>query len=428
MTRNVPRDPVTGTSAERSAPRKPISGMSSPEIEEEIRRTRALMTDTLNEIEQRVSPARIKHEIRETFNDTVDGVREQYHPKILAKRAGDNMLDTVRDNPVPALIAGLSIGYMFMKGRDDDHGDRRPYRADGRRYRARDQWDYRFEEDLYRDQLYPSRHSEFANYPEYPEQYSSEDEGSRTRERAEHLKEQASDTAHRVREGVDDARRRADETMHEARRRADQAMHEAQDRARRASRNIRRSASRAEHTIEDFVQENPLMAGLIAAGVGAFLGSLLPSTQFEDRRLGGIRDEVMDEASELAREAKERARHVADDAKDELKESGRHVAESAKSEFRQMGDSSGAGASEFGSSGMASSGQTPADRTSPERTTSEPPKTEPTTSERTTSERTSPTRTASERTSTERTSPDRTPSEGTSRDGGKVTGEGNKAW
>ena len=386
MTRNVPRDPVTGTPAERSAPRKTISGMSSREIEEEIRRTRALMTDTLNEIEQRVSPARLKHEIRETFNDTVDGVREQYHPKILAKRAGDNMLDTVRDNPVPALIAGLSIGYMFMKGRDDDHGDRRRYRTDARRYRTRDQWDYRFEEDLYRDEVYPSRHPEFANYPEYPEQYSSEDEGSRMRGRAEHLKEQASDTAHRVREGADEARRRADETMHEARRRADEAMHEAQDRARRTSRNIRRSASRAEHTIEDFVHENPLMAGLIAAGVGAFLGSLLPSTEFEDRRLGGIRDEVMDDASELAREAKERARHVVDDAKDELKESGRHVAESAKSEARQM---SGA------------------------------------------SEPTSPVRTAAERTSTERTSPDRTPSEGTPREpreGGKVTGEGNKAW
>ena len=417
MTKDVLRDPVTGTPAERSAPKKSISGMNSQEIEEEIRRTRAYMTDTLNEIEQRVSPARLKHEIRETFNDTVDGVREQYHPKILAKRAGDNMLDTVRDNPVPALIAGLSIGYMFMKGRDD-HGDRRRYKTDERRYRTRDQWDYRFEEDFYRDQVYPSRHPEFVNYPEFPEQYGSEDEESRTKGKAEHLKDQASDTAHKVREGADEALRRADETMHEAKRRADDAMHEAQDRARQAGRNIRRSASRAEHSIEDFVHDNPLMAGLIAAGVGAFLGGLLPSTEFEDRRLGGIRDDVMDDASELAREAKERARHVADDAKDELKESGRHIAESAKSEARKMGESSEAKASDVGSSATASSSVTSAER----------PTTERTTPDRTATERPNPGRTATERTSSERTSPDRTPSEGTSREGGKVPGEGNKAW
>lgn len=313
--------------------------MSAQEIEEEIQRTRARMTGALNEIEARVSPARLKFEIQETLHDTVDKVREQIHPKQVAKRAGDNMLDTVRDNPVPALVAGISIGYMFMKGRDDD-GRRSDAR---RRYRTGSQWDTGYEEDFYRDEVYPSRHPEYRNYPDYPEQYSSESEGSRTRDRVEDVKAQAAGTAQKVREGSDEAiqkaKHRAEETMRETRHRADETMQEARHGARKARRNVRRGARRAERSIEDYVHENPLMAGLFAAGAGAFLGSLLPSTEFEDRRIGGIRDDVMDDASEMAGEAKERAKNVADDAKSELKESGRHVAESAKSEARQMGDS-----------------------------------------------------------------------------------------
>lgn len=365
MRAELPRDPITGTRAAPYAQHKSMEGMSSREIEEEIRRTRARMSGTLEAIEERISPARIKSEIQETFHETMDDVRERFHPQRVAKRAGDNMLDTVREHPMPALIAGLSIGYMFMKGRSD-HGAERSERFGARRFGTSEPWDYRFEEEWYRDQVYPSRH------PEYPAQYASEEEGSRARQRVEDVKSRAVGAARRAGEEADDA-------LQTARRRADDTLHGARDKARRARRKIRREAYRAEHTLEDFVHENPLMAGLVAAGAGALLGSLLPPTEFEDRRMGGMRDELMEEASETAREAKERAKHVAEDAREELQESGRRVVESATSEARQMAGSSEEAAYDREEGSLAPTTH------DPESTTSEPTTRDPrsTTSEQT---------------------------------------------
>lgn len=326
MTRDVPRDPISGQRALHEGDHRDVSDMSSREIEEEIIHTRAHMSSTLNAIEARVSPARLKHEVQSTIQDTVD----QFHPQRIAKRAGDNMLETIKDNPVPALLAGLSIGYMFMKG-NDGHGQER--RFDGRRYRelpysaARGQ-------SMYRDEVYPSRH------PEYPARYASE-EGSRTDEMRGRAQDAASDVRERASETMSEARHRAGETMHDVRDRTEDAMSEARHRARHMGRTASRTARRAEHRVEDFVHDNPLMAGLVAAGAGALLGSLLPSTKFEDERIGPVRDDMMHQASDMAEEARERAGNVAHDAKQELKESGERIADSAKSEAKQMRSSDG---------------------------------------------------------------------------------------
>lgn len=331
MRRDVPRDPVSGERAIHKGEHRDVSDMSSREIEEEIVHTRAHLSSTLNAIEARVSPARLKHEVQSTIQETVD----QFHPQRLARKAGDNMLETIKDNPVPALLAGLSIGYMFMKGSDDHDRGRR---TSDDRYRTLPYSSARGQ-SMYRDDVYPSRH------PEYPARYPDDNEGMRGRmdEARSSAEGKASELRDRASSAASDIQHRAEDTMHDVRDRAGHAMSEARHRARHMGRQASRRARRAEHSVEDFVHDNPLMAGLVAAGAGALLGSLLPSTQFEDERIGPMRDDVMHRASDMADEARERAGHVAEDAKHELKESGERIAESAKSEAKQMTDSSGGG-------------------------------------------------------------------------------------
>src|SRR5690606_30760080 len=106
-------------------------------------------------------PARIADEVKRNMRDTLDEVRDHIHPRQMAKRAGDNMLDTIRENPIPSLAAGLSIGYLIMKGfESDDRSERRRFRRSGYEpyqsvpwgYDRGDrpwEYDYRYEDDVH---------------------------------------------------------------------------------------------------------------------------------------------------------------------------------------------------------------------------------------------------------------------------------------
>ncbi|MEW9857054.1 DUF3618 domain-containing protein [Novosphingobium sp. M1R2S20] len=63
---------------------------------------------------------------------------------------------------------------------------------------------------------------------------------------------------------------------------------------------------------QDLYDSNPLIGGLVAAAAGAFLGSLLPESEAEDRALGNIGDKARTMASEQADQAMSAAREKKD--------------------------------------------------------------------------------------------------------------------
>jgi len=81
--------------------------------------------------------------------------------------------------------------------------------------------------------------------------------------------------------------------------------------------------------------ENPLGLALAGAAVGFVVGTLLPNTEVEDRKLGEVSDEVTDKAKEAGQEAVERGKNVAEDAlqaaADTVENRGRDEAEKLKS-------------------------------------------------------------------------------------------------
>jgi ElaB/YqjD/DUF883 family membrane-anchored ribosome-binding protein len=93
---------------------------STPETERlraQIEETRAEMSETLDAIQDRLRPGRLAADAKESVKEaTVGRVRD------LTMRAGDtagrvaaqSMMDTVRRNPVPAVLIGASAGLVFV--------------------------------------------------------------------------------------------------------------------------------------------------------------------------------------------------------------------------------------------------------------------------------------------------------------------------
>ena len=70
----------------------------------EIERTRTDMSETVDAIQDKLSPQNIKEQAKEQAKDT-------------AKGAGSTIMETIRENPVPAALTGIGLGWLFVSAR-----------------------------------------------------------------------------------------------------------------------------------------------------------------------------------------------------------------------------------------------------------------------------------------------------------------------
>lgn len=76
--------------------------------------------------------------------------------------------------------------------------------------------------------------------------------------------------------------------------------------AHSAGSSIKSGAVRAKDGYSNMLQDNPLAAGAIAVAVGALLGAMLPPTRKEDELMGEASDRTADQLRSKAREGKEK--------------------------------------------------------------------------------------------------------------------------
>ena len=107
------------------------------------------------------------------------------------------------------------------------------------------------------------------------------------------------------------------------------------------------SASQTWDRSRDFYTENPFVGGLIAAAVGAALGSAIPLTRTEKEKLGGLGQKARAAASEQKDAVTEKLR----EKKDELVERADQGLQQQSGQFDQLGQSGQSGAA--GQSGGA---------------------------------------------------------------------------
>jgi ElaB/YqjD/DUF883 family membrane-anchored ribosome-binding protein len=234
------------------------------EIKSEIERTRAEMSNTIGEIQERLSPDHLIQQAKDTVSEAATGkVRNIMHSasetaQMVAEEtqyAGRSVASYVRSHPVQmALLAGGITWWML---RDAD----RSYEWEG----ASEGWD-----------------SDRQMYGEGQES----------------LRERVGEYATSARETVSGYADNARETA----RRASGRMSDAASATRDAAR---QRWQRTSTSVDDWVHEYPFAAGAIAVALGAAIGLSAPGTDLEDRTMGNTRDEAWARASRAAREIKD---------------------------------------------------------------------------------------------------------------------------
>lgn len=283
----------------------PLIGEPSPRataIRDDIAQTRAEMSRTVGAIEERLSPAHIKEQIADVkenlldqINDAKDNLKADLKNEIReAKSAvrdatvgrvenmvsdvrdtvsetGTSIVDTIRENPVPAALVAVGLGWLLMSG-----GSSRRVRRERRLVTGYDQ-DYRY--------AYERNRSRGVRRALEKAEARVADVGQKAKEGASHLADEAGAVVHDV---------------------GERAAHLANDAAmtgRRVIRDASTSARRYEASLESTMRDNPLVVGAIAVAVGAAIGLALPSTEKEDELLGEAKDRLLEGAKSVAGEA-----------------------------------------------------------------------------------------------------------------------------
>lgn len=95
--------------------------------------------------------------------------------------------------------------------------------------------------------------------------------------------------------------------------------------SRRVSEAGRRSAaslSTGRDGVQQFVEDNPVMVGVVGIAAGLLLGSLLPGTRRENQVFGRYADEVKDQGLRYARDLAEQGKHFVEDNLDAAARTG----------------------------------------------------------------------------------------------------------
>ncbi len=312
------RDPITGTQATDRPDAADLADRNPDALEQDIRRTRADISGTIDQIEARLSPTHLKHEAMSAVHQTIDQVQDRLDPRHLVNNAKRSMIDTVRDNPIPSIIAGLSLGYLIFSGSDDDK-KRRDYRRS---------YGYSSGYPAAGYSTGPQYRTTAAYGQPYPQGQTMRtgvayQQGSDQGSTADDLRQRAQNTADQARDAAGNVVDQAKDTLHQA---SDQMQHLAHD--------AQRQMYRAKSGMEQFVEDNPLAAGALAAGLGALIGGLFPTTPQENRLMGEASDSLMSKAKHAAESTLSEAKHavetVVSDAKDEARNADGSPADKAK--------------------------------------------------------------------------------------------------
>lgn len=308
---------------------KDTDNRSPDEIESDIARTRADFSSTIDAIQHKLSPSEMMDNAVDYALNTTPGAFSM------------NLVNSVRDNPIPVALIGIGIAWLFAADRRRVEYEpvaryprslRRPVRSG---YEGMDEADYLAAQDY---------------------GAGGTDEGlmqrmaSKTSETAQGLKESASNVGQKI-----------SETASAVTGRVQQAGESAQARMSEVGRRSQMQMERAKDRFGQMMDEQPLVLGALGLAIGAALGAAIPSTRRENEMMGNVRDDLLERAKETAREQaetlKQSAQRVADTAKQEVERVAEEVSSAQRKEqgTSATSTSTAAGSSPYGGTTGSSS-------------------------------------------------------------------------
>ena len=112
------RDPLTGARDDGATPTAGYDpqGKAPRQIHSDIRHTRSEMSETMDALGAKFDPDHLKEEAKDALRST-------------ARDARRSMIDTIKENPFPAAIAGLSVAWLLF-GNSNDHSSSHSQQGD----------------------------------------------------------------------------------------------------------------------------------------------------------------------------------------------------------------------------------------------------------------------------------------------------------
>jgi ElaB/YqjD/DUF883 family membrane-anchored ribosome-binding protein len=314
-----------------------MSDHRSPErIEADIERTREEMSETLDAIQQKLSPGRM-----------VDDVMQYFKSSNPDDNFTVNLVDSIKRNPIPIALVGVGLGWLMMSGDKSSNGHNRGsygYRNDypdtstGYRYGSAATSNYGG------NRVYgsPSSVTGGASYAtgtgsNTGSSGSGSSIGDSMSSTAHNMKDKAgsavdsaqqklnegmnkvSDTAHQVGQQVSDKAHQVGQQVSDGagylQQKAQDGMDELQYRAEEAATAARYQMHRQAENIQDgfnyLLREQPLVLIGMGVALGAALGAGLPSTRREDELMGESSDQLKSQATAMGKEQLHKAEAVA---------------------------------------------------------------------------------------------------------------------
>lgn len=244
----------------------------------EIERTRADMSETVDAIQDRLSPQNLKDQAKDRVKEATVGK---------AQEAGSGIVDTIKANPLPAALTGIGLGWLLASAR----------RQNSTRSQYRDVSRYRTPTNEYAPKV-----------REYPiEDGYEEDNGSSAGEVLGHARDKAGETATHAKDKAGDLAGRAQNGASDLGSRT-------REKAGQLGSQARHQAGRAGGGFQRMLDENPLAVGAVAVGAGAAIGLAIPETSKEHEVMGEARDTVVEKGKEKAQETQQKIQRVAEEA------------------------------------------------------------------------------------------------------------------
>lgn len=240
------------------------------QIRAEIEDTRADMSQTINEIQERLSPEHLMGQVKETVREATIGKVERVMETIgevteparealgragtTIKEAGTSVGNSMWKNPIPLALIGLGVGMLWMKSR---------------RGNGYDDWSRS-------TSLRPKRQNLSGAGQTNPTS-GAYNEGT-----FDQVKETAGNLANRSTEALSNLGSKAKE-----------------------------SATEVGSRFGQLLRDNPLAVGAVAMAAGTAVGLALPSTRFESEYIGETSEMLVDKAQEVARGAIDKVQDAA---------------------------------------------------------------------------------------------------------------------
>ena len=297
---------------------------TSDDIELQLEKDRAGLTDTLDDLRERFSMDGIIRQAADQFREHGGDI-------------GASVSRAVKDNPMALALTGVGLAWLIFgdtsgarhrsergSARDTDPDRRRHWTRNGNGAMS-DARNGGFSPDASAAGSYDSRSGMTrgldggADIPNWARE-ADETPGGQASNASGGLRRGAQNAATATRDRAagmwDRLAEGAEHLSDEGRDRviaARQRVHEARDSAMAAGR-------RGQERAFDMFEEQPLIAGALALAVGAAIGAALPRTEFEDDHFGAQSDELIREAERILSEESAKIGAVAGAAMDEARD------------------------------------------------------------------------------------------------------------